>query len=232
MGHSARKVGLGMALAAAGALVGSTSPLAYSVITRDGHRIEVAAKPEVKGLQAFMRLVPRGSLAVIQEEQIDWARTEAANPRPGLIAVPSGSTLVEGAPGSEMPIQIKIHGGQTGHQAAAGDAEKQSLDPNQPAAPSQPTDIHAQDAIMALQREYGKISVQRDQAQEERKMYEAELAKLRESQVTPAAVDSPASRHMQELQRQIDELSNRMNKLDTRLDDIRSEVIQHGGSLP
>jgi len=232
MGHAARRIGLGLMLAGAGSLMGIARPLAYSVITRDGHRIEAVAKPEVKGLQAFMRLAPRGNLAVIQEEQIDWARTEAANPRPGVIAVPSGATLAEGAPAPEQPIELKILGGSAGRQAAGSASQEQITDPHQPATPAQPADIHAQDAILALQKEYGKISVLRDQALEERKLHETEVAKLRENQVSPASEDGPASRRMQELQRLIDDLSDRVSKLETRLDDIRNEVVQHGGTIP
>jgi len=209
--------------------MGVAHPLAYSVITRDGHRIEAVAKPEVRGLQAFMRLAPRGNLAVIQEEKIDWEKTEAANPQPGVIAVPSGSTLVEGAPAA--PIELKIHGGPSARQAS-GSAEKQTTDPDHPAASVGPSDIHAQDAILALQREYGKISVLRNQALDEKKLHEAELAKLRENQVSPASEDSAASRRMQDLQRVIDELGARASKLETRLDDIRSEVVQQGGAIP
>ncbi len=226
MSHTARRIGLCLMLAGAGALMGIARPLAYSVITRDGHRIEAVAKPEVKGLQALMRLAPRGNLAVIQEEQIDWVRTEAANPRPGVIAVPSGATLVEGAPNPDHTIELKILGGPAGRQAAGSEPEKQMPEPNQPA------DIHTQDAILALQREYGKIAVLRDQALEQRKLHEVEVATLRESQVSPASEDGPATRRMQELQRLIDELSNRVSKLETRLDDIRSEVVRHGGTIP
>jgi hypothetical protein len=96
--------------AAIGFAVAAGDATPYTVITLDGHRFLAVSKPEVRGLEAYVRLLPRGQLAVIKEELIDWKRTEAINRKSETIAVPADATLVDGSgsPRSDVGLAIAL----------------------------------------------------------------------------------------------------------------------------
>ena len=184
---------------------------AYTIITRDGHRIEAQSAPEIRGLQAYMRLAPRGQLAVIQEEKIDWARTQAANGKPALIAVPADAQRAEGS--SEKPAAV------AGPPAQA------------PGAPA-PGSEQAQEAIAKLRAEQARLQSVRDETIEERKLHAAELEALQSRQAGYAGTDNNAERRVQELKDRIAEANAQIGKLESRMTTIEMEVVQLGGSLP
>ena len=219
------------AIVIAGLLAAPGDAGAYTVITRDGFRIEVKQKPEVRGLQAYMRTEPAGRLVVIQEEKIDWARTRAANgaessPRP--LAVRSDETLVEerggGAPAQQQPTEIRIIGGKdkTGSKqdesgAATGEAG--------------PGEVYASEALINLQKEYARLAAMRDQAAERKKALEAELDDLKGRIASYAGQDDPQVKRARQLQDLVDAETRQIGKLESRLGDIRAEAVQLGGAI-
>ena len=207
---------------------------AYTIITRDGHRIEAQSAPEIRGLQAYMRLAPRGQLAVIQEEKIDWARTQAANGKPALIAVPADAQRAEGSsekPAATVPIEKKI----VGKPPAAGEPAEPAAVAGPPAqAPGAPApgSEQAQEAIAKLRAEHARLQSVRDETIEERKLHAAELEALQSRQAGYAGTDNNAERRVQELKDRIAEANAQIGKLESRMTAIEMEVVQLGGSLP
>jgi len=225
-------VPLAAALALAGFLAASHDASAYTVITRDGFRIEVKKEPEVKGLQAYMRTEPEGRLVVIQEEKIDWDRTRAVNgakPAPKPLAVRSDEILVDGkgraTTGEDRPREIRIIGGKRQRPDAASDDSVE--EPSQAA----PSETYANEAIINLQKEYAKLAAMRDQAVERKKALQAELDGLREKMTSYAGQEDPLARKARELQEQVDIETRRIGKLETRLGDIRAQAVQLGGTI-
>jgi len=206
-------------IAVAAALVSAGGGLnAYTVVTRDGHVIQAQARPEIRGLQAYMRLAPRGQLAVIQEEMIDWGRTDSANPAPQTIAVPADAKTAKGAP---HPVEVRITGAPPAKVEAA---------PGTPGAPQTPP-ANAAEAIVKLQKEFALVSSTRDAAVARKKALEAELAPLESREVGYVGEDNSNVKRMNELRQQISEASAEISKYEGRLGDIRSEVVQLGGSI-
>ncbi len=218
-----------LAAAAATLLAAAIPASAYTIFTRDGHRIEAAARPEVRGMQAFLRLQPGGRLAVIQEDEIDWERTEAANPMTAPIAVRSADTLTGTQPGAEAParpIEMKITGGAP--VRAQAETPQSAGTQAQPGAPADPA---AREAVLGLQKEFGKIKGLRDEAEKQKADLESQLAALQAQEVGQASQDYTAQRKIRELQDRISQMTAHVNKLDSRLVDIRAEALQHGGSV-
>lgn len=202
----------------------SGAAMAYTVITRDGHRIEAQARPEVRGPQAFMRLAPGGQLAVIADGKIDWQRTDAVNPTTGPIAVPATAIMTE-APDSHRstkPIELKLYGGPAARTVAET--------PN-PAAPKPQPKGNAGEAIINLQKEYAQVAAARDTEAAAKKMMEDELARLQARPVGYASETSSNEQRIRELTERIASSGSRIGMLESRLGDIRSEVIQLGGTI-
>lgn len=199
---------------------------AYTVITRDGHRIVTKERPEIRGQQVFMRLEPEGQLAVIGEELIDWERTEVANPKPAPIAVPADSDLV-GRPDSTQPapersLQLKI----TGKPAPKAPDAPKKAEPSK-----EPGDVYAQEALIQLKKEYAQLTLAHDRAEERRKLLDAELEGLRSRHVGYAGDDQETVKRMRELQDLIDGERRIISRSEGRLSDIRAEAVQLGGSI-
>jgi len=204
---------------AVGVAAGASGPSAYTVITRDGHRIEAQAKPEIQGLQALMRLAPHGQLAVIQEERIDWARTEAANP-PSVIAISSDTKIVEQTPSSPAPRpqELKLIGAPRKQETTG--------------APVVPTpEAASQEAVAALQTEHEQVTASRDQEAEKKKALESELVELKTRQVAHAGDDLSTEVRIRELEGFISESADKINKFEARLNEIRAELAKLGGSV-
>ena len=200
----------------------SGATMAYTVITRDGHTIHAQARPEVRGPQAFMRLSPGGELAVIADGKIDWQRTDALNPVTGPIAIPA-STMMTGGPapkGTGKPIEMKLYGGPA--------ARAEAVTP--PAGQPQPK-TNAAEAIINLQKEYAQVTTARDTEAAAKTMMEQELAQLQSREVGYASETSANEQRIRELIERISSSGSRINMLDSRLGDIRAEVIQLGGSI-
>lgn len=214
-------------LAAVTALASASGALAYTVITRSGQRIEAQQKPEVRGLQAYLRLAPSGQLAVIQEEQIDWERTAALNPAPRAIAIPAKTRMVERKPEAGAPIEKKITGTPGSRDTATGGEKTPPATPGRPDAKL----AHAQEAIVKLQKEYAEVSAVREQEQQKRAVLEAELNSLKSRQVGPAGERGAAQERIRALEEQIAATDTLVGKLDSRLGDIRSQVVQLGGAI-
>jgi len=211
------------ATALMGALVCVEAPAAYTIITRDGHRIEAEAKPEIKGLQAFLRLPPHGKLAMIQEEKIDWALTEAANPARPVLAVPADAKLAEKpkpAPAGP-PIEVRIVGGASTSQEEPPKAEEKS----------EAKKIRDQEGLINLQREYARLQGLRDQAAEQKQLVVSELEELRSQQAGYAGDDNSQARRIRELEDRLGGLNQTIDKYETRMNDIRAEAIDLGGSI-
>jgi len=213
--------------AASAALIGALAcveaPAAYTIITRDGHRIEAEAKPEIKGLQAFLRLPPHSRLAVIQEEKIDWALTTAANPPRPVLAVPADAKLAETpAPApAGPPIEVRIVGGTKAPHEVAPEADENS----------EAKKIRDQEGLINLQREYAKLKGLRDQADEQKKLVVSELDDLRSRQSDYAGDDNAQARRIRELEDTLGGLNQTIEKYQNRMSDIRAEAIDLGGSI-
>ncbi len=221
-GRTTRRV-IASAAVLFGALLGVQGTDAYTVITRDGHRIEAEAKPEVKGLQAFLRLSPHHQLAVIQEDQIDWARTEAANPARRLLAVPADTRLVEEKKPAQStkPIDVRIVGGARSADQAQPD---KTLNP-------EAKKVHDQEGLINLQREYAKLQGLRDQSAGEKASLEKQLDEMRSKQTGYAGEDNAEARRIRELEDRLRELNLTIEKYENRMNDIRGEAIELGGSI-
>jgi len=206
-----------------GALLAAKGADAYTIFTRDGHRIEAEAKPEIKGLQAFLRLPPHGRLAMIQEEQIDWARTEAANHQRPLLVVPADAKLVEEkkATPQPAPIEVRIVGGAK----AADETEKE------PATNPDAKKIHDQEGLINLQREYAKLQGLRGPLVDEKTAVEKELDGLKAKQTGYAGEDNADARRIRELEDRLRTLNSTIEKYENRMTDIRGEAIALGGSI-
>ena len=205
----------------------SGAALAYTVVTRDGHTIVAEARPEVRGLQAFMRLTPGGQLAVISEGKIDWQRTDAvnpANPVAAPIVIPASTMMTDkSAPKvGGKPIELKLYGGQS----ARVEAETAAVAQAQP----QPK-TNAGEAIINLQKEYAQVAAARDIEAAARTMMEQELAQLQSREVGYASETSANEQRIRELVERIASAGAHVGQLETRLGDIRAEVIQLGGAI-
>ena len=225
---------LAAALVAAALLAGSDGPRAYTVVTRDGHIIQTKARPEIRGLEAFMRLAPQGLLAVIQEERIDWALTDAANPEPRYITVPADSKLTEGASPKtpSRPIEMKIVGNPPSKEQPAAPIAGQTDPQKAPGEGSQDQKtINAKEALIKLQKEFASVAAARDTADTQKKSLESELSELQSRESGYASDENSGARRIRELQQQISDLNDQINKCETRLNDIRNEAVQLGGSI-
>ena len=197
---------------------------AYTVITRDGHLIQAVARPEIRGLQAYMRLAPHGQLAVIQEELIDWSRTDASNPAPQTIAIPADAKMA----GKGAPIEIKIKGNPAAKDTTAPEQTKQAQGEKGKPATLSP---EAQESLVKLQKEFALVAGARDGAAERKKALEAELAGLESKETGYASEDSAAARRLNELRQQIGQAGEEIARFEMRLADIRAEAIQLGGTI-
>ncbi len=229
-----------LAALSAVALMATGHLLAYTVITRDGHRIDSRSKPEIRGIQAYMRIEPTGQLVVIHEERIDWVRTEAANQTRPRAIVPQKKK-------ADQEIQAALPSGPIEHQIRGGapevspgleattEPETKSVEAAPQGAPrvTKPSapDSRSQEAIVLLQSEHAKVRALYEKALVRKEALEHELAELQNRQVGNAATDKSDQRTIRELQDSIENLRTRIGKYETRMNDIRGEVIQHGGSL-
>ena len=225
---------LSVTLAVAAALSASSGVLAYTVVTRDGHRIDVRAKPEIRGLQAYMRLLLGGQLAVIQEDQIDWPRTQAANPAATPISVPSSTKMAQVPAGASKPIEFKLVGSPASKEPAGSETSAQAPQQAKGAVGEQPSEqkrINAQEAVIKLQKEYAQVASVREHEAANKKTWEDELAQLQTKEVGYASETSSTQQRIRELQQLVSDAGSRIGQLETRLNDIRSEVVQLGGSI-
>ncbi|MGH9868855.1 MAG: hypothetical protein ACREAA_11910 [Candidatus Polarisedimenticolia bacterium] len=217
----------GAALAAGAALLLTTPGAgAYTLITRDGHRIESTQKPEVKGTQVLVRLAPHGRLAMVQESLIDWARTQAANPAPRRMTVPSDAKLVEGG-----PVIKKTIVGDGGERPAEqpGEAPKEAKDAASTER-KQPSP-HDEEAILALRKEHSDVKAQLETARARKDALEKELAGLKSRQAEFASDATEGQRRIRELEGILPIEREAVSSLEKRLDEIRSEIVEKGGKV-
>ena len=231
------------ALALAAALLpGASAAHAYTLVTRDGHVIESTQKPEVKGAQVFLRLPPHGRLAVVQESQIDWQRTQAANPAPQRQIVPGGSQMVRHDRPAEGNIEKRIVGDGT-RRAGAASRDAASAPGQAPAAPGQAAppaaaqvpqsqqSVHDQEALVALRKQHVEVKTLLTNVRAQMESHEKELAELQSRQSAFVSDDNPVQTRIRELQDEISAERARISQLENRLADIRAEAIQHGGVI-
>jgi hypothetical protein len=178
-----------------------------------------------------MRLKPHGQLAVIQEDQIDWAGTESANPVASPIAVPSSTRMTEIPARPSGPIEMKLVGTPASKDAAAGATAPRQGSGVAGEGSAEQKRINAQEAVIKLQKEYVQVAAARDQETAKKKGWEEELAQLQAREVGYASETSSAQQRIRELQRLIAESTSRIGQFETRLGDIRSEVVQLGGTI-
>jgi hypothetical protein len=232
-----KRVRIAGVAAAAGAalLLCDGTARAYTLVTRDGHRIESTQKPDVKGTQVFVRLAPNNRLAVVQESQIDWERTNAANPAPQRLVVPADAQMVEGPP-SAHPIEKRIVGdGQRKPEAGPAAPAPDPGTPGQavakaPPAPG-PKSVHDQEAILALRKQHAEVAALLATTRAQLDAHEKELSGLQSRPSAFVADDNPVSRRVRELQDQIAAERQKIGMLETRLGDLRSQAVEHGGTI-
>ncbi|HKY32698.1 MAG TPA: hypothetical protein VJV23_09200 [Candidatus Polarisedimenticolia bacterium] len=221
-----------LAAAAAVGFLAAGAAQAYTVVTRDGHRIVATAKPEVKGSQVLVRLAPGGRLAVIPQDKVDWERTQAANPRPapaGMV-VPADAMMAGEGTGSSPrpPIEKRIVGERARRRPGAGQDPPAAA--GAPAAPGQQA-IASQEALINLQKEYVQVTAARAEAAAHKDFLDRQLAALQSQHAAHAGDDSDEARRLLDLQDQVRRAAELLSKLDNRLADIRAEAVQHGGSI-
>lgn len=207
------------AMAAAIAL--SAPALAYTLLTRDGHRIEAKARPEIRGANVFVRLSPGGQLAVIPGDQIDWDATGKANPAPQTIAIPADAKLAIAAP---EPAPVRIKGGGRKEVAAP-------VDETAPLVKGGSTEVVAQEGLIKLQKEYAFLQTQRDAAAARRLAHQEELAQIEAGSAIPAGSDNSAAKRLRTLKDQISEESGQIDRLEIRMNDIRVQAVGLGGAI-
>lgn len=216
------------ALGLAAALAWPATGRAYTVITRDGHRIETRSKPEIKGESAFMRLLPGGQLAVIPQEKVDWSATERANPAPSMIAVPADAMLADSVP-EAAPVRIKGTAGR--REASPGAAGEAKPDGAIAGKPTTPSTEEGKEALVKLQKEYSYLLAQKDQLSASRQSHEKELAGLESTDAAQAGIENATTRRIRVLKDQVAAESAQIQKLEVRMNDIRVEAVGLGGTI-
>ena len=214
-------------------LMVSGNLFAYTVVTRDGHRIETQSKPEIRGIQAFMRLKPHGQLVVIHEERIDWARTEAVNKPHQRVIVPSRTKVAqEVLPASHVqPIEHEILGGAREQTPAPATTPDVKTAHETESTPEVVPTSRSSEALLLLNREYAKIRGLHERAFMRKQGLEDELAGLQSRQVGYASADQSERKLIRALQDKIEHIRSRIGKYETRMNDIRGEAVQHGGAI-
>jgi len=223
----------GAALAAGAALLlCAGSARAYTLVTRDGHVIESLQKPEVKGTQVFLRIAPNNRLAVVQESQIDWDRTQAANPAPQRLVVPADAQMTRG----ETPagsIQKKIVGEGAKHPEPAppaGEPPAQGI-AKAPAAPVDAKSVRDQEALISLRKQHAEVVALLVTTRAQLDAHETELAELQARPSAFVSEDNPVARRVRELQDQIAAERQKIMSLESRQADLRNQAADHGGTL-
>jgi hypothetical protein len=219
-----------IAMAAGAALLACAGTAgAYTLITRDGHRIESTQKPEVKGTQVFVRLAPANRLAVVQESQIDWDRTQAANPAPQRLVVPADAQMVEGRPAVSIEKKIVGEGLRRAGEpeAAPPPSPGQAIAGAPPASPS----VYDQEALIGLRKQHAEVSALLVTTRAQLDAHEKELAGLQSRPSAFVSDDNPVALRVRELQDQIAAERQKIGMLETRLGDLRTQAVKHGGTI-
>ena len=236
MRHESARTRRTWAFALAAALLpGASAAHAYTLVTKDGHVIESTQKPDVKGAQVFLRLPPHGRLAVVQESQIDWQRTQAANPAPQRLVVPTNAQMVRKERPADGNIEKKIVGDGT-HRAGPVSKEEpgapgQAGKPAVAQAPQSQQSVHDQEALVSLRKQHVEVTTLLTNVRAQLESHEKELAELQSRQSAFVSDDNPAQTRIRELQDEISSERARVSQLENRLADIRAEAVQHGGSI-
>lgn len=232
--HFRKTVRIAGAAVAAGAalLLCAGTARAYTLVTRDGHRIESTQKPEVKGTQVFLRLAPNNRLAVVQESQIDWDRTQAANPAPQRLVVPADAQMVEGGKPSAHPVEKKIVGDGLRKPEPATPAP---ATPGQAVAKAPPSpgslSVRDQEALLSLRKQHAEVTALLATTRAQLDAHEKELSELQSRPSAFVADDNPVARRVRELQDEIAAERQKIGMLETRLGDLRGQAASHGGTI-
>ncbi len=194
----------------------------YIVYTRDGHHFVAEARPRIEGLQAYVRLMPGRQLAVIQEELIDWPRTEAAN-APGRIAVPSDATLVHhpgpGAAPAGAPIVHTITGTPVPPEERARAADPQAA-PKGEAPPetagTKPAAEASGEEGTAPAASQAAIAEERRQALRQRLALQEEIARNESVDASPAGDRDDRAAYLARLRETLEAVDRKIADLDRR----------------
>lgn len=223
----------GAAVAAVAALLLCTGTArAYTLVTRDGHRIESTQKPEVKGSQVFLRIGPNNRLAVVQESQIDWSRTQAANPAPQRLVVPADARMAGGKAAPAGTLQKKITGDQ-GKKAEPASPDAGTGEPGQAVAkaPASQQSVHDQEALIQLRKQHAEVTALLENTKAQLDAHEKELSELEARPSAFVSDDNPVARRVRELQDEIAAERQKIGMLESRLGDLRSQAVEHGGTI-
>ena len=223
----------GAALAAGAALLlGAGSASAYTLVTRDGHVIVSSLKPEVTGTQVFLRIAPNNRLAVVQESQIDWDRTQAANPAPQRLVVPADTQMTQGeTPAGSIQKKIVGDGAKRPEPATpAGEPPAQGV-AKAPGAPLDAKGVRDQEALISLRKQHAEVVALLVTTRAELDAHEKELADLQARSSAFASEDNPVARRVRELEDLIASERQKVMSLQSRQADLRSQAADHGGTL-
>ena len=196
-------LGAGIIFAAGSLIAAGARP--YIIITHDGHRFFAESKPSVRGIEAYVRLLPSRQLAVIKEELIDWKRTAEANVASEPIALPAGSTFVDKG---QTPIIHTIVG------------KPSPVNPEPAATPEE-----------ALRARYTSTLEQRRQTLARRMQLQDELQALVAGGAAAAGGDDQRAARANELRQEIDALDGQAAKLDAAIEAIVKEAAVLGITL-
>jgi archaellum component FlaC len=244
------------ALAATAALAaGPSAPpdKPYIVITRDGHRIDAMEKPVIEGTHAKVRLAPRGNLALVPADSIDWPATEKYNAPPPASArkpaeerSPAGSgaahpSAAEGSGVRELKILGSRHGlvVTAGKPGEGGEVGLLGIQPASAAAEPRPSQDPNQSAVQlaTLSREMDGLKKILQEMNDSKAKQEEEIAKLQEqvSKQPPASgvqqYESPAQRALDRAHEALKQVEDQIAKIESRMSEIRSQAVQLGGAV-
>ncbi len=218
-------------------------PAPYVVITRDGHRIDVTEKPVPQDGSIRIRLFPGGQLAVVPAKSVDWEATEkynAARAKPAMPAPEEAapSTLPAAGKTPGKPIKFEIIGGRRPVVTEVDETVEEAPAPASEApAPAVEAEEKKASMLAALSREMENLRGRHQDAVARRSTVQRRIEELERSagrRPEPSGVqaqESPSQREIARLRSELQALQGQIETLERRMQQIRGQAIELGGSL-
>ncbi|HZE88664.1 MAG TPA: hypothetical protein VE404_03905 [Verrucomicrobiae bacterium] len=239
---------MALALAGAASWANDAKP-AYSLITADGHRIDVTEKPVPQGEKVILKLFPSGDSAVYPAKAIDWPATERFNAPPPSAAAPApqaspaAGTPEVTAPGrgrsatrSDGVLSLKLVGG--GHARATKSPENAAPGEAAPApsgaTPAKPADPKETASLLAtLAKEMADLKQVQSGFVANKERLSADLAALeaKAANAPPAGLnnyESPTKKAIDDLRAQIQAVDDQLEPIERRMQEIRVRQSELG----
>jgi hypothetical protein len=214
------------------------------VITRDGHRVDAMEKPVVEEGRVKIRLAPGGQLAVLFEDSIDWEATERFNaPRPSRAKRPAPATgtragILQAGAAPGKPVEMRIVGGK---RSLATSTDREDAAGGAAAAAGATADADPAEAarrLAELARQMSNVKTSYDSAVQSRTRLQQRLTELQQAAArNPRTAqpgrdyESPSQKALREVQAQLEAANQQITALERRMNDLRFQAIQLGGSI-